>query len=268
VKYRIRVLAALLLFTTPAIAQSSAEPEQTAHTVTGTVSYRQRIALPPDAVVRLVIEDVSTPGAAKSIAEEQVSTNGKQVPISFDVKYDPAALNPAHRYQIRATISSAGKLLFTSATGYPVLTQGAPEKQVDIVVQQAQSEEPGGRTATPLTGTHWSLTQLNGQAVGPQNGHNEAWIELYTGTDRLVGSGGCNRLMGSYQLEGSSLRFRQVASTMMACPGDAMPREQAFVKALSATASFRIRGGILVLRGEDNTILARLTAEASKEAAP
>jgi heat shock protein HslJ len=74
--------------------------------------------------------------------------------------------------------------------------------------------------------------------------------------------------MGSFELDGSTLRFRQVASTMMACPGDVMPREQAFLKALSATTSFRIRGSALFLRGEDNTVLARLTAQSPKAARP
>jgi hypothetical protein len=47
-----------------------------------------------------------------------------------------------------------------------------------------------------------------------------------------------------------------------------MPREQAFLKALSATTSFRIRGSALFLRGEDNTVLARLTAQSPKAAMP
>jgi putative lipoprotein len=268
-KHRPPVLALLLLTAPPLVlAQSSAEPEHTASTVTGTVTYRQRIALPPDAVVRLVIEDVSLAGApAKSIAEEQVPTNGKQVPIPFDVKYDPAVLNPSHRYQIRATITSGGELLFTSATSYPVLTQGAPEKHIGILVQQAPPEPPGAKPAAPLTGTHWTLTQLNGETVKPGSGRSEAWIELAADTQRLAGSGGCNRLMGSYELDGSTLRFRQVASTMMACPGDVMPGEQALLKALSATTSFRIRGSTLLLRGDDNTVLARLTAQTQPKAA-
>lgn len=118
--------------------------------------------------------------------------------------------------------------------------------------------------AISLTGTHWTLTQLNGEAVKPETGRSEAWIELNADTQRLAGSGGCNRIMGSYELDGSTLHFRQVASTMMACPGDVMPREQAFLKALSAATSFRIRGSALLLRGEDNTVLARLTAQSPK----
>ena len=138
---------------------------------------------------------------------------------------------------------------------------------VTPLLAQSNPELPAAGPATPLTGTHWTLTQLNGEAVKAQPGH-EAWIELNADTKRLAGSGGCNRLIGPYELDGSSLHFKQVASTMMACPGESMPREQAFLKALSATTSFRIRGDALLLRGNDNTVLARLTAQAAKPAAP
>jgi len=261
---RTHILALSLLLAAPlTFAQSSAEPDHTAHTVTGTVSYRQRIALPPDAVVRLVIEDVSLADApAKSIGEEDVPTGGKQIPITFDIKYDPAALDPAHRYQIRATITSGGKPLFTTATAYPVLTHGAPEKQVEILVEPVPSP-PDNTSTKPLAGTHWTLTQLNDQPVAPQSGRAEIYLELASDPKRISGAGGCNRLMGSYELDGASLRFTQVASTMMACPGDVMPREQAFVKALSDTTSFSIHGSALLLRGEGETVLARFEAQST-----
>ena len=136
------------------------------------------------------------------------------------------------------------------------------------LTQQASPKPPDIKPATPLTGTHWTLTQLNGESIKSESGHNDAWIELNAESKRLAGSGGCNRLMGSYELEGSTLRFRQVASTMMACPGETMPREQSFLKALSATTTFRIRGSTLILRSEDSAELARLTAQAAKPAAP
>jgi len=259
--HRTHILALSLLLAAPlTFAQSSPAP---GHTVTGTVSYRQRIALPPDAIVRLVLEDVSLADApAKSIGEAEVPTGGKQVPIAFDIKYDPAALDPAHRYQIRATITSGGKPLFTTATAYPVLTHGAPEKQVEILVEPVPAP-PDNTSAAPLTGTHWTLAQLNDQTIAPQSGRAEIYLELAPDSKRISGSGGCNRLMGAYELDGSTLRFTQVASTMMACPGDAMPREQAFVKALSDTTGFRIHGATLTLLDKNDAVLAHFEAQSA-----
>ncbi len=52
--------------------------------VTGTVTYLQRIALPPDAVVTIRIEDVSKADApAEVIGEQVIQTEGAQVPIPF-----------------------------------------------------------------------------------------------------------------------------------------------------------------------------------------
>ena len=75
---------------------------------------------------------------------------------------------------------------------------------------------------------------------------------------RLSGSGGCNRITGSYQLDGDRLTFGPIASTRMACP-EAMDQEQAFLKALAAVRSYRIPGGTLELLDGSN-VVARLRA--------
>jgi heat shock protein HslJ len=128
-------------------------------------------------------------------------------------------------------------------------------------------QPPATRTATSLTGTHWTLTRLDGEAVTPESVKPAPYIELDDVTKRLSGSGGCNRLLGTYEQSGPSLRFRQVASTMMACPGDAMKHEQAFIKALDTVTSYRIRGSTLTLRDKDKAEVARFEAQAA-EATP
>jgi heat shock protein HslJ len=50
---------------------------------------------------------------------------------------------------------------------------------------------------------------------------------------------------------------------MMACPGDAMTHEQAFIKALESVTSYRVRGSTLVLRDKDNAEIARFEAQSS-----
>jgi heat shock protein HslJ len=58
--------------------------------------------------------------------------------------------------------------------------------------------------------------------------------------DQLSVSGsGCNRVTGSFELDGDKLRLRGMAGTMMACPAG-MEQEQRFLQSLqkwSATAS-------------------------------
>lgn len=109
---------------------------QPAAAVTGTVSYRQRIALPPDATLVVTLEDVSRADTASTvIAGQQITTDGQQVPIPFSVVYDPAEIEASHRYVVRAQIFYGGALRWTSTTAYPVITQGN-SNEVAIIVEQ------------------------------------------------------------------------------------------------------------------------------------
>jgi len=104
--------------------------------VTGTVVYRERMALPPEAVVELRLSDVSRQDVtAPTIAETTVLTKGRQVPISFELRYDPDKINPDRTYALRATIRSAGQMIFTTTTAYPVITQGNP-MQVNLMLER------------------------------------------------------------------------------------------------------------------------------------
>jgi heat shock protein HslJ/uncharacterized lipoprotein YbaY len=104
--------------------------------ITGVVTYRQRIALPDDAVVRVQLRDVSLMDVASQLlGEEVIQTSGRQVPFPYTVAYDPGQIDERHTYSMSARIEDgAGKLLFTSDTSVPVITHGAPSQDVEIVV--------------------------------------------------------------------------------------------------------------------------------------
>jgi putative lipoprotein len=124
----------LLVATASLIACSSTASDGPA--VTGTVTYRQRIALPADAVVTVRIEDVSRADApAEVLGEQVIETEGKQVPMPFAVSYDTGRIKDNHTYSLRVRIEdSAGKLLFINDTSVPVITQGNPTQDVEVVV--------------------------------------------------------------------------------------------------------------------------------------
>lgn len=125
----------------------------TGSTVTGTVMYLQRSALPPAAVIEVQLQDVSKMDVpAEVISTQTIQANGQQVPFSYELNYAPAKIDPAHRYAVRATIKDGDKLLFTSTTTVPVITNGAPTTNVEIVVEPVSSS---GSTTTPgvITGT-------------------------------------------------------------------------------------------------------------------
>lgn len=104
--------------------------------VTGAVTYRERIALPPDSVVTVQIQDTSRADApAIVIGEQVIPTMGRQVPIPFSVSYDPAAIDPRFRYTLSVRITDgAGRLMWINMQSYPVITMGNPTSDVEVVV--------------------------------------------------------------------------------------------------------------------------------------
>jgi len=104
--------------------------------VTGTVTYRQRIALPDDAVVKVQIQDVSKADAAATVMGEQIiQTQGRQVPVPYEVTYHQSEIDDRFSYSMSARIEDgSGKLLFISDTHTPVITRENLTKDVEIVV--------------------------------------------------------------------------------------------------------------------------------------
>jgi len=106
-------------------------------TVSGTVTYRERMALPPDAVVKVAIEDVSLGDApVRLIASTEIKTAGRQVPIGFAITLmDPGSIDPKHQYGLRVRIEDgAGALMFINDTRYSVITNGVLKQ--DVVVKR------------------------------------------------------------------------------------------------------------------------------------
>ena len=112
-------------------------------TVTGTVTYRERIALSPNAVVEVKLLDVSRADAPATIIGEQFIENPGQVPVAFQIEYNPAVIDDSLTYVVQARITESGEPAFISDATHTVLTRGSPT-HVDIVLirDRATSTEP------------------------------------------------------------------------------------------------------------------------------
>ena len=99
----------------------------TGSSVTGTVTYSERIALTPGVELIVQIRDTSYADAAAELIAEQVISDPGQVPISFEVVYDPDSINSRNTYSVSARIEeSDGRLAFINDTAYDVITRGNP----------------------------------------------------------------------------------------------------------------------------------------------
>ena len=125
----------------PAKADEASAPETAV--ISGTVSYRERIALSDQAELLVTLEDVSRQDVAATVIARQTIADPGQVPIRFELSYAPADIDERMSYSLRAKIQDRGRLMFTSDTHTPVLTRGAGrEAHIMLVAVQRPAVEP------------------------------------------------------------------------------------------------------------------------------
>jgi len=103
--------------------------------VTGTVTYRERIALPPNSTIEVRLLDVTEAGKPATVIAEQVIDGPGSVPVKFSLRFNPARIDPDHRYNVSARIINGGMLLWMSDASNPVITQGHPTTANVLVVR-------------------------------------------------------------------------------------------------------------------------------------
>ena len=114
------LLAALSLG--PAACDSAPRIQHEPRTLRGSVTYRERMALPEGCTLAVRILPM-TPGLGDAPLAESVAPIATQVPISFTVEYDAAAMPAGAAYGVVAQIRAGDEVLFETPT--PVLLEGA-----------------------------------------------------------------------------------------------------------------------------------------------
>ena len=129
------------IVTTTLLAAVGFEAPALAGSLSGTASYRERIALPPDAVFEAVLIDAAIADApARELGRVRLQPAG-QPPFRFSIPYSEREITPGGRYTVRATVRQGERLLFTTDTFTPVLT-GGPSQPLNLVMVQVDSCRP------------------------------------------------------------------------------------------------------------------------------
>lgn len=205
--------------------------------VTGTVGYRERIALPPNSIITVRLEDATRVDAPAALISESKFVSGRnQVPFSFKLPYVDSAVQRNLQYFVRATIHSNGQLIYTSTEAYPVINNGV--KKVDIRLMRV--------AASGLSSGKWTLTELNGKQA-KSNGKGGPFVQFNSEKGELSSNTGVNGMGGNFSLTGNKLTIKPGAQTMMAGSPEMMEQERAFVNMLKATDGYRINDNNLVL---------------------
>ena len=205
----------------------------------GEVVYRERMALPPNAVLSVQLADVSLADAPATILGEQLIDPAGQVPISFEIKFDPSVVQTNMSYALQARITVDGKLWFITDERYQV-DPLAETPQTVLVRRVAQQEESVEAT---VYDTDWAVEFIDGVEALPERG---ATFRIEQ-SGRIGGKGFCNGYFASAKIEGAALSIGQAGATQMACAPELMAAEQALFTAFDKAAAYRLEEGRLVI---------------------
>lgn len=93
----------------------------------------------------------------------------------------------------------------------------------------------------------WVLMEILDSPVQLSGTEKDAHIIFNKKEQRFTGSGGCNRINGSYSMDTKgNLSFGQTLSTKMSCPD--MAFEDKFLAQLAGVTSYELKEGKLVMK--------------------
>ncbi|MBK0001342.1 YbaY family lipoprotein [Erwinia sp. S38] len=134
--------------------------------VSGTVWIRQKIALPPDAVLTVTLSDASLADAPSKVLSQRVTrTEGKQAPFQFVLPFNPADVQPNARILLSAAVTVDGKMLFITDSVKQVVTTGGTRQDLTLVPVPSVplQTQDGAATTVPST----SPTQVTPSSAVP-----------------------------------------------------------------------------------------------------
>ncbi|TGW05787.1 META domain-containing protein, partial [Mesorhizobium sp. M2D.F.Ca.ET.145.01.1.1] len=164
--------------------------------VRGEVIYRERIALPPSAVLSVELADVSLADApAKIIGQQKIKPAG-QVPISFEIKFAPSVIRPQMTYALQARITVDGRLMFISDVRHQFdpLTDAPQTIMLKMVT-------PSKETAASIFDQLWVVDYVDG--IGAITAPQATFRVSEAG--KAGGSGPCNIYFATAKVEGQAI---------------------------------------------------------------
>ena len=113
------------------------------------------------------------------------------------------------------------------------------------------SESPASNVAR-LFEVKWILVEIRGVPVRANNPD----ITFGHSAKIFSSQGGCNRIVGRFEVEGTSLTFSGLVGTRLAClDNDAQQLEMDFIKALEQTTHFQLQDDVLSFSNSDSQLL-------------
>jgi putative lipoprotein len=221
-----RLLGAALL---PVLISAQVSPAGTGR-LEGQAQLSPPFPLPADALLDVQLLEINPiDGSTLLRGRSRLIPTGRS-PFSFTVRYLDAARRPGSRYQLRATIHQADRLLFRTDPALPPLTNLQSPQQLHLL--------PVGDA--PLRGLQWLRAPAASVPVPPDAPRQEQQFRLDPLNRELIGSGDCNRFIGSYTLQGDRLRLEPAGGTRLDCEPEVIADEQRFLADLLRVRRWRL----------------------------
>ncbi|UYO01091.1 MAG: META domain-containing protein [Devosia sp.] len=240
-------LAMLALSVFPTLAQPVS--------LSGTVTYRERMALPPGASLTIAV--VTLGGNSVIASAHSAVVAGSQPPLDFTLNLRSQSVHSAGKVGLVATISHGGTPLFRNAVpvpvdlsrpdGYAIMVQRLPAPPPPAEPPPAPEPEPEPEDDMPIDAelleTVWVVTSIGGRPVSA-----ERPATLSIALDRRAGgTSGCNSYFSEAVIEADTIAFSAAAATRMACAPELMEQESAYFAALAAVRFYQVEGNSLRL---------------------
>ena len=144
------------------LAGCAGEPAVTPPTLSikGALTYRERIALPPDSVAIVELRDISSADAAV-VAEQRIALAGRQVPVPFELSVDRATLSAGKFFAVRGAILLGARASWVGASIAIDPTQPA----IDLGVLNMTRVEPLAFASTLRCGDQLVMVGMAGDAL-------------------------------------------------------------------------------------------------------
>lgn len=222
----LRAIATMLLVLVatagPALAQRLS--------VTGDVTYRERVLMPAGSVLTVSLVDLAAPETAIVSARATTADRGAK-PFRFTLNFDEGVIRPGRGYGLVADLESAdGKYWFRTAE--PLAFDASASASVVIVTAFMGSKPSPAEAFAAFFDLTFEVAAIGG--VGTVTGKEPSFS--VAADMRASGRSGCNNWFAQAQLDGEALQFSPVAATRMACADAALQaQEVALFAALAAT---------------------------------
>ena len=209
--------------------------------ITGSAGYRERIALPSDAVLNVKLLDVSRQDTAATVMSSQRYAMNA-VPQDFTLSFDPKLIQQTMRYSVTATIEVDEKVLFRTTSNNPVLTQDAGQS-IELLLMKVQAQPT---SAIRLDG-RWEVFELGGRAIVT----DQTPVVDFSVPGSIGIKGACNSYIGQADANGSNLNFTgQTVGTLKACVPEWEKLDQDLLKALQNGTRYEQHDDTLVFTNE------------------